>query len=59
MINLKEILSNYRRVLQVTKKPDKEEYFLTMRICAIGVAIIGLLGFVFYLISVLVPPSGL
>jgi len=53
MINLKETLSNYRRVLQVTKKPEKDEYFLTMRICAIGIAIIGVMGFIFYFMSVL------
>jgi protein translocase SEC61 complex gamma subunit len=52
-MNVKETLSNYRRVLQVTKKPGKDEYFLTIRICAISITLVGLTGFVFYFISVL------
>jgi len=53
MINIKETLASYKRVLQVTKKPESDEYFLTMKICAIGIAIIGIMGFVFYFMSVL------
>ncbi|MFH0711280.1 MAG: protein translocase SEC61 complex subunit gamma [Candidatus Aenigmatarchaeota archaeon] len=53
MINLKETLSSYKRVLMVTKKPEKDEYFLTGRICAMGIVIIGVMGFAFYFMSVL------
>lgn len=52
-MNVKETLSNYKRVLQVTKKPGKDELLLTIRICAIGITLIGITGFVFYFISVL------
>lgn len=53
MFKIKEKLENYRRVLQISKKPSKDEFLDTARICAIGVAVIGVVGFILYLISVL------
>ncbi len=35
----------------MTKKPDFEEFSLTSRICAIGLLLIGFLGFLIYLIA--------
>lgn len=43
----------YLRILKITKKPDKDELISTIRIVLIGIAIIGGIGFLFYLISVL------
>ncbi len=51
-INIKETLSRYKRVLILARKPDKKELKETARICGIGFMIMGLIGFVFYLISV-------
>ncbi|HDD46334.1 MAG TPA: protein translocase SEC61 complex subunit gamma [Candidatus Aenigmarchaeota archaeon] len=45
MINIREIIRNYTRVLQIARKPDKEEFVLTSKICAIGLFIIGVIGF--------------
>lgn len=53
-MNIKEILQNYMRILSIAKKADKEELIDTVRICGIGVGIVGTIGFVFYLISNLV-----
>jgi protein transport protein SEC61 subunit gamma-like protein len=53
--NIIEKLRNYRRVLQIAKKPSKEDFLDTARICAIGIAVIGVMGFLLYLISVSVP----
>jgi protein translocase SEC61 complex gamma subunit len=52
-LKIRERLENYRRVLQIAKKPDSEEFKTTAKICAIGIGIIGVIGFVLYLISVL------
>lgn len=52
--NVKDTLENYRRVLILAKKPTVKEFNETARICAVGMIIIGLFGFTFYLISVLV-----
>ena len=52
-INVKETLNKYKRVLILARKPDKKELKDTARICGMGFMIMGLLGFIVYLISVL------
>ena len=49
-IDIKEKIQSYKRVLQITKKPDREEFRVIMKITSLGVIIIGLLGF---LVSIL------
>ena len=43
-----------KRVLKVSKKPTREEYINFSKVTAIGVAIIGLIGFIIVLISQLI-----
>jgi protein transport protein SEC61 subunit gamma-like protein len=50
-MNIKEKLENYRRVLQIARKPSYEEFISSAKICAIGILIIGLVGFVVYLVA--------
>jgi len=52
-INIKETLTKYKRVLLVARKPDVDELEETARICGIGFIIMGIIGFLFYVISVL------
>lgn len=47
-------LSEYRRVLQFTKKPTLAEVKATVKITAIGTAIIGAIGFVINMIANLI-----
>jgi len=54
MFKIKETLQNYLRVLKLTKKPSVSDWTFAARICAIGLAIIGLIGFLIYMASVLV-----
>ncbi len=42
----KGFLTECRRVLRVTKKPNKTEFRTIVKISGIGIAIIGLLGFI-------------
>ena len=51
--NLKETLKKYRRVLILARKPTKEELIKTSRICGIGFLVMGFMGFVFYIVSVI------
>ena len=51
-IKIRETLSRYKRVLILARKPDKKELKETARICGIGFMIMGLIGFILYLISV-------
>lgn len=46
----KSFLLKCRRVWQVLKKPTKKEFELTAKISAIGIGILGLLGFLIALI---------
>ena len=38
-----------KRVLKVARKPDREEYFNFSKVTAIGIAIIGVIGFIIVL----------
>jgi protein transport protein SEC61 subunit gamma-like protein len=44
-MGLRDFIESTRRVLIVAKKPDKQEYFLMLKITLLGIIIIGLLGF--------------
>lgn len=52
-LNIKEKFQNYKRVLQISKKPSIEELKDIIRICAIGIALIGIIGFIIYLLAIL------
>ncbi len=39
------------RVLQVTKKPDKFEYKTVVKASGLGIAVIGLIGFLFHMVN--------
>jgi len=52
-INIRETITKYKRVLMVARKPDSDELKETARICGIGSIIIGIMGFIFYIISVI------
>lgn len=52
-LDIKEKLANYRRVLQVARKPSGDEYRKITKVCALGILAIGLIGFGTYSISVL------
>ena len=43
---LSDFWKQCKRVLKVAKKPDREEYFDFAKVTAIGIAIIGVIGFI-------------
>ena len=49
--SITRFLKQCKRVLRVSKKPDREEYLNFSKITALGIAIIGAVGFVIVLIS--------
>jgi len=59
----KEGISNFlkqcRRVLYVSKRPDREEYVNVAKITGIGIIIIGSIGFLIYLIGQLLKFMGI
>lgn len=51
---LRKFLYECKRVLQVARKPDKDEYWTVAKVTGLGVIIIGVLGFVIMLIAELI-----
>ncbi len=50
-MRIKERIENCKRVIAMTKKPDLKEFFSVSRICAIGIILLGLIGFLIFLIT--------
>lgn len=46
-------LKRYIRVVQVARKPSKDEFTSTAKICALGMFAIGLIGFAIFLVFIL------
>jgi protein transport protein SEC61 subunit gamma and related proteins len=42
---VKKFLLEMRRVLRVTKKPSKQEFFSITKVAGLGILLIGLIGF--------------
>ena len=53
MPNIKAKLREYRRVLQIARKPGKEEFVSSSKICTMGIFVIGLIGFAIFVAFVL------
>ena len=51
---LKEKINAYIRVLKIMKKPTKEEFLLATKVTLLGATIIGIIGYVIYLIFIYV-----
>jgi len=51
---LKAFITECKRVLRVTKKPDRQEFVTIVKISAIGIGIIGLIGFLVSLVKQLI-----
>ena len=51
---IKRFIAECRRVLIITKKPDKIEFSTIVKISALGIALIGLIGFLIQMTKTLV-----
>lgn len=51
---LKRFIKEALRVLHITKKPNKEEYLGIVKVSALGIGILGALGFVVFLMKQLI-----
>jgi len=52
-MDLKSTMRKYARVLQIARKPGKDEFVSTTKICALGIAVIGFVGFAIFLAFIL------
>lgn len=51
------IFKQYIRILKLTRKPSMDEFLTISKVAGAGIILIGILGFVIYLIMVLLPNS--
>lgn len=49
MVDIAKALNSAWRTLKLTRKSDREEFFLYMKLVLIGFGIVGAIGFVIYL----------
>ena len=49
-----KLIKDCKRVLKVSKKPDREEYLLLSKVTLLGLVVIGAIGFVIVLIGQLI-----
>ena len=57
MINLKSIIMRYIRVLQIARKPSRDEFVESSKICSLGIFAIGAIGFLIFLLFILLVPA--
>lgn len=53
-MGLRSLVERMRRILLVASKPDKSEYRQTVKITGLGFVLIGLIGFVIFIIVQLI-----
>lgn len=51
---MRKFLQNSKRVLQVAKKPDKDEYMQVAKVTGLGILLVGFVGFVIMIASYVV-----
>lgn len=51
---IKEKFAEWRRVLKITRKPDREEFSMSAKVTGAGILIIGGIGFLIYAGSTLI-----
>lgn len=57
-MSISERLRAMGRVLKLSRKPDSEELKLSLRICLLGLVVVGVFGFIIQLIATLILGMG-
>lgn len=50
---IKEKIREWKRVIQVARKPGKDEFVLSAKICSLGIFLIGIIGFTIFIVFIL------
>jgi protein transport protein SEC61 subunit gamma-like protein len=48
-LDIKSKILEWKRILQVARKPDRDEFMSSTKICTLGIVVIGIIGFVIFL----------
>lgn len=55
-MSLKETIRHYIRVMRIARKPTKDEFVSTGKVCALGIGLIGAIGFLIFAVFVIALP---
>lgn len=50
---IRSLLISWQRIIELSRRPDYEEYMLLLKLVAIGFALVGFLGYTIHMIYVL------
>ena len=50
-MGLKSFLSSARRMMKLAKKPGRDELWVSIRICILGILVVGVLGYIIKIIA--------
>ena len=53
MINIKAKIKEYIRIMQIARKPGKDEFVISAKVCALGMIVVGLIGFLIFITFIL------
>lgn len=56
-MSLRSFLSSAKRLLRLATKPGRSELWLSIKICFLGTALIGIIGFIIKLIGTILNPG--
>jgi protein translocase SEC61 complex gamma subunit len=56
-MGLRDFLSQCARTLRLAIKPGRSELWLSIKICFLGIAAVGLIGFIVKILSAVLNPS--
>jgi protein translocase SEC61 complex gamma subunit len=56
-MGIRSFLEQCARTLKLASKPDRTELWLSIKICALGIGAVGLIGFVIKLLATVVNPG--
>ncbi|MEM1515010.1 MAG: protein translocase SEC61 complex subunit gamma [Candidatus Bathyarchaeia archaeon] len=57
-MGLRSFIRSSLRLLKLARKPDKDEIWLSIKICFLGILIVGVIGFLIYFLASLIRPLG-
>jgi protein transport protein SEC61 subunit gamma-like protein len=54
MVKIREKIREWKRIIEVARKPTKDEFVLSSKICAVGLALIGIIGLIIFIAFILI-----
>jgi len=57
MDSISNTIKQYIRILKLTRKPSMEEFLTISKVAGAGILLIGVIGFIIYMVMVLIPQT--